>query len=86
MNPTSPSPQAIDKAADVAQDAVQTARKVTTNVLDSAESTVENVRSSVSPMLNTLVDYTRKDPIKALGWAVFAGVVLSAISGIGRSR
>ncbi|MEO7338122.1 MAG: hypothetical protein ABIV63_16230 [Caldimonas sp.] len=76
----------VDKAAGVANKAVDATKHAATAALDSVSDKVESVRSTLSPALDnvmspfdSVVKYTRAQPLTALACAVALGVVLAAV-------
>ncbi|KQW37613.1 hypothetical protein [Rhizobacter sp. Root404] len=76
----------VDKAADSATRAVDATKAATTAALDSVSDKVETVRGKLSPALNnasapldSLIEYTQQQPVRALLAAAGVGAVLMAI-------
>ncbi|CAM5798155.1 hypothetical protein [Rhizobacter fulvus] len=76
----------VDKAADSATRAVDATKAATNAALDSVSDKVETVRGKLSPALNnasapldSLIEYTQQQPVRALLAAAGVGAVLMAI-------
>jgi hypothetical protein len=83
----------VDKAAHSAAKAVDATKGATIAALDSVAGRVENVRSTLSPALNSatapfdkVLDYTTRNPATALMAAAAAGALFAAILLPARSR
>ena len=76
----------VDKAADSATRAVDKTKAAATAALDSVSNQVENVRGKLSPALNnayapldSVIQYTQEQPVRALLAAAGVGAVLMMI-------
>lgn len=81
----------VDKAASAANKAVDATKNAATAALDSVSDKVESMRSTLSPALDnamspfdSVVNYTRAQPLTALACAVAVGVVVTAVLGPSR--
>jgi len=64
-----------DKAGELKDKAKEKAREVKDKATDKIDDTWEEVKSKTSDAHTCVVDYVKKNPLKALGWAALAGVV-----------
>ena len=76
----------VDRAAQTADRAVEATRRVTDSLLDNVSNKVESVRSTVSPTLdrvigpwNSVTEYTKEQPLKALAAALLVGLVIGRL-------
>jgi ElaB/YqjD/DUF883 family membrane-anchored ribosome-binding protein len=69
----------VEQVTDVASDAIAATRSTANSALDATASSLESWRSSLSPYVDAAIDYTRKEPLKALAWAMAAGALLAML-------
>jgi len=86
MNEDTHKDNVVDKAASAATKAVDATKSAAANALDSVSGKVESMRNSLSPALDramspldSMLRYTREQPLTALACAVTVGAVLSAV-------